>query len=129
TMDCRLVKYPLCPFAFTNVASRLLTVALAAFAGPSAESAIHCRCAVGYVCAGVPSALPGTDATQRRRCSRTASAQWPLGGMRLSGSVGRRTSNFQPNLFRGKAQCNACHRGGGPCEDPLFTDLTVRLNR
>jgi cytochrome c peroxidase len=26
------------------------------------------------------------------------------------------------DLFRGKAQCNACHRDGGPGEDPLFTD-------
>src|ERR1700720_1807028 len=24
------------------------------------------------------------------------------------------------DLFRGKAQCNACHRDGGPGEDPLF---------
>src|SRR3954464_14804389 len=28
-------------------------------------------------------------------------------------------------LFRGKAQCNACHRDGGPGEDPLFTDFTA----
>jgi cytochrome c peroxidase len=28
-------------------------------------------------------------------------------------------------LFRGKAQCNACHRDGGPSEDPLFTDFTA----
>jgi cytochrome c peroxidase len=28
------------------------------------------------------------------------------------------------DLFRGKAQCNACHRDGGPGEDPLFTDFT-----
>jgi cytochrome c peroxidase len=28
-------------------------------------------------------------------------------------------------LFRGKAQCNNCHRDGGPGEDPLFTDLTA----
>jgi len=27
--------------------------------------------------------------------------------------------------FRGKAQCNACHRDGGPGEDPLFTDFTA----
>jgi cytochrome c peroxidase len=26
-------------------------------------------------------------------------------------------------LFRGKAQCNNCHRDGGPGEDPLFTDF------
>src|SRR5258708_6145766 len=30
------------------------------------------------------------------------------------------------DLFRGKAQCNACHRDGGPGEDPLFTDFTAR---
>ena len=29
------------------------------------------------------------------------------------------------DLFRGKAQCNACHRDGGPSEDPLFTDFTA----
>jgi cytochrome c peroxidase len=28
-------------------------------------------------------------------------------------------------LFRGKAQCNGCHRDGGPGEDPLFTDFTA----
>lgn len=28
-------------------------------------------------------------------------------------------------LFRGKAQCNSCHRDGGPGEDPLFTDFTA----
>ena len=28
-------------------------------------------------------------------------------------------------LFRGRAQCNACHRDGGPGEDPLFTDFTA----
>jgi cytochrome c peroxidase len=29
------------------------------------------------------------------------------------------------DLFRGKARCNACHRDGGPGEDPLFTDFTA----
>jgi cytochrome c peroxidase len=29
------------------------------------------------------------------------------------------------DLFRGKAQCNACHRDGGPTEEPLFTDFTA----
>jgi len=29
------------------------------------------------------------------------------------------------DVFRGKAQCNACHRDGGPGEDPLFTDFTA----
>jgi cytochrome c peroxidase len=29
------------------------------------------------------------------------------------------------DLFRGKAQCNHCHRDGGPGEDPLFTDFTA----
>jgi cytochrome c peroxidase len=29
------------------------------------------------------------------------------------------------DLFRGKAQCNNCHRDGGPGEDPLFTDFTA----
>src|SRR5258706_1475027 len=29
------------------------------------------------------------------------------------------------DLFRGKAQCNPCHRDGGPGEDPLFTDFTA----
>src|SRR6202048_2174049 len=28
-------------------------------------------------------------------------------------------------LFRGRAQCNGCHRDGGPGEDPLFTDFTA----
>jgi cytochrome c peroxidase len=28
-------------------------------------------------------------------------------------------------LFRGQAQCNNCHRDGGPGEDPLFTDFTA----
>jgi cytochrome c peroxidase len=28
-------------------------------------------------------------------------------------------------LFRGKGQCNSCHRDGGPGEDPLFTDFTA----
>jgi cytochrome c peroxidase len=28
-------------------------------------------------------------------------------------------------LFRGKANCNTCHRDGGPGEDPLFTDFTA----
>ncbi len=28
-------------------------------------------------------------------------------------------------LFTGKAQCNSCHRDGGPGEDPLFTDFTA----
>ena len=27
------------------------------------------------------------------------------------------------DLFRGNEQCNACHRDGGPGEDPLFTRL------
>jgi cytochrome c peroxidase len=27
--------------------------------------------------------------------------------------------------FRGKADCNSCHRDGGPGEDPLFTDFTA----
>lgn len=41
------------------------------------------------------------------------------------------TAKFTPqeqrgyDLFRGKAQCNACHRDGGPGEDPLFTDFTA----
>jgi cytochrome c peroxidase len=29
------------------------------------------------------------------------------------------------DLFRGQAQCNTCHRDGGPGEDPLFTDFTA----
>ena len=29
------------------------------------------------------------------------------------------------DLFRGKAQCNTCHRDGGPGEDPMFTDFTA----
>lgn len=29
------------------------------------------------------------------------------------------------DLFRGKGQCNTCHRDGGPGEDPLFTDFTA----
>ncbi len=29
------------------------------------------------------------------------------------------------DLFRSKAQCNECHRDGGPGEDPLFTDFTA----
>src|SRR6202049_4400540 len=29
------------------------------------------------------------------------------------------------DLFRGKAQCNGCHRDGGAGEDPLFTDFTA----
>jgi cytochrome c peroxidase len=29
------------------------------------------------------------------------------------------------DLFRGPAQCNSCHRDGGPGEDPLFTDFTA----
>jgi cytochrome c peroxidase len=29
------------------------------------------------------------------------------------------------DLFRGQAQCNNCHRDGGPGEDPLFTDFTA----
>ncbi len=29
------------------------------------------------------------------------------------------------DLFRGKAQCNTCHRDGGPGEEPLFTDFTA----
>src|SRR5256884_857094 len=33
------------------------------------------------------------------------------------------------DLFRGKAQCNACHRDGGPGEGPFFTDFTARKNR
>jgi cytochrome c peroxidase len=28
-------------------------------------------------------------------------------------------------VFRGKGQCNACHRDGGPGEDPMFTDFTA----
>src|SRR5438270_1654778 len=28
-------------------------------------------------------------------------------------------------LFRGKAQCNHCHRDGRPGEDPMFTDFTA----
>jgi cytochrome c peroxidase len=41
------------------------------------------------------------------------------------------TAKFAPSeqlgydLFRGKAQCNFCHRDGGPGEDPLFTDFTA----
>jgi cytochrome c peroxidase len=29
------------------------------------------------------------------------------------------------DLFRGRAQCNNCHRDGGPGEEPLFTDFTA----
>src|SRR4030081_31613 len=29
------------------------------------------------------------------------------------------------DLFRGKAQCNACHRDGGAGREPLFTDFTA----
>jgi cytochrome c peroxidase len=29
------------------------------------------------------------------------------------------------DLFRGKAQCNNCHRDGGPGEEPMFTDFTA----
>jgi cytochrome c peroxidase len=29
------------------------------------------------------------------------------------------------DLFRGKANCNTCHRDGGPGEEPLFTDFTA----
>ena len=29
------------------------------------------------------------------------------------------------DLFRGRANCNSCHRDGGPGEDPLFTDFTA----
>ena len=29
------------------------------------------------------------------------------------------------DLFRGKADCNQCHRDGGPGEEPLFTDFTA----
>jgi cytochrome c peroxidase len=29
------------------------------------------------------------------------------------------------DLFRGRAQCNGCHRDGGPGEEPLFTDFTA----
>jgi cytochrome c peroxidase len=29
------------------------------------------------------------------------------------------------HLFRGQAQCNECHRDGGPGEEPLFTDFTA----
>ena len=29
------------------------------------------------------------------------------------------------DFFRGRAQCNACHRDGGPGQDPLFTDFTA----
>jgi cytochrome c peroxidase len=29
------------------------------------------------------------------------------------------------SLFRGKANCNTCHRDGGPGEEPLFTDFTA----
>lgn len=29
------------------------------------------------------------------------------------------------SLFRGKAQCNGCHRDGGPGEEPPFTDFTA----
>jgi cytochrome c peroxidase len=28
-------------------------------------------------------------------------------------------------LFRGKANCNTCHRDGGPGEEPFFTDFTA----
>ena len=29
------------------------------------------------------------------------------------------------SLFRGKGNCNTCHRDGGPGEEPLFTDFTA----
>ncbi len=29
------------------------------------------------------------------------------------------------DLFRGKANCNTCHRDGGPGEEPFFTDFTA----
>jgi cytochrome c peroxidase len=29
------------------------------------------------------------------------------------------------DLFRGKGNCNTCHRDGGPGEEPLFTDFTA----
>jgi cytochrome c peroxidase len=46
-------------------------------------------------------------------------------------AVQARKAQFTPQeqagyeLFRGKAQCNACHREGGPGEDPLFSDFTA----
>jgi cytochrome c peroxidase len=42
-----------------------------------------------------------------------------------------RKAHFTPQeqegytLFRGKGDCNSCHRDGGPGEDPLFTDFTA----
>src|SRR5216683_3224682 len=41
----------------------------------------------------------------------------PMTQLRLLGLSG--------DLFRGQAQCNECHRDGGPGEDPLFTDFTA----
>ncbi len=41
------------------------------------------------------------------------------------------TAKFTPqeqrgdDLFRGGAHCDACHRDGGPGEEPLFTDLSA----
>jgi hypothetical protein len=50
-----------------------------------------------------------------RRSRRVARAK----GVTISGNS---STNV---LFRGKAQCNACHRDGEPGEDPLFTDFTA----
>ena len=29
------------------------------------------------------------------------------------------------DIFRGKGNCNTCHRDGGPGEEPFFTDFTA----
>jgi hypothetical protein len=59
-------------------------------------------------CANLLQCLPrsSTQCSQARRSSRSRSRRGY-------------------DLFRGQAQCNACHRDGGPGEDPLFTDFTA----
>ena len=51
------------------------------------------------------------------------------GKKRLAGDTARRNSRSRSRrattCSAARAQCNACHRDGGPGEDPLFTDFTA----
>ena len=83
-----------------------------------------------------------SDATDRGRASATFDQMaQSMAGYEASAEVTAFTSKFDAvlagkaqftqqeqqgyDLFRGKAQCNECHRDGGPGEDPLFTDFTA----
>src|SRR5437762_3539374 len=81
--------------------------------------------------AGLRSSRRLTPPLSSKRWVLAGVATWPREPGRAICAVLAGKAKFTPqeqagyDLFRGKAQCNSCHRDGGPGEDPLFTDFTA----